>query len=310
MKCENCGKEHDGTYGSGRFCSKSCAKQFSTKNYKKEYKSAKCIICGKDIFINKMASTKTCKCDDCTNCKKRLQILKKEHQLKYLNCKICGSPYLIYESCKNKFCQEHNIQQIKSLIKYFNFDETTLKTNKVETEFNRIRDILYDLYWNKHKSSSDICKIYNYPNICNLTGKIFKYLNIPTKSCHIANIENIFTGKLNPVINNQYKSCWHTTWNNKEVYLRSSYELDYAKELDEQQIDYEVESLRIKYWNTQEQEYKCAIPDFYLPKENMIVEIKSSWTLDEQQMKDKMKEYKKLGYNCKLICDHKLLNLI
>ena len=41
----------------------------------------------------------------------------------------------------------------------------------------------------------------------------------------------------------------------------------------------------------------------------MIVEIKSSWTLDEQQMKDKMKEYKKLGYNCKLICNHKELIL-
>lgn len=25
MQCEKCGKEHDGSYGSGRFCSKSCA---------------------------------------------------------------------------------------------------------------------------------------------------------------------------------------------------------------------------------------------------------------------------------------------
>ena len=32
MKCENCGKEHNGSYGSGRFCSKECAKSFSTKN--------------------------------------------------------------------------------------------------------------------------------------------------------------------------------------------------------------------------------------------------------------------------------------
>lgn len=29
--CEYCGKEHDGKYGSGRFCSKSCARAFSTK---------------------------------------------------------------------------------------------------------------------------------------------------------------------------------------------------------------------------------------------------------------------------------------
>lgn len=36
MKCEYCGKEHDGSYGSGRFCSKSCAKGFSTKAKRKE----------------------------------------------------------------------------------------------------------------------------------------------------------------------------------------------------------------------------------------------------------------------------------
>ena len=29
--CENCGKEHNGSYGSGRFCSSKCARSFSTK---------------------------------------------------------------------------------------------------------------------------------------------------------------------------------------------------------------------------------------------------------------------------------------
>lgn len=36
MNCENCNIEHDGTYGSGRFCSSKCAKSFSTKNKRKE----------------------------------------------------------------------------------------------------------------------------------------------------------------------------------------------------------------------------------------------------------------------------------
>ena len=35
----------------------------------------------------------------------------------------------------------------------------------------------------------------------------------------------------------------------------------------------------------------------------MIVEIKSSYTLELQNMKDKFKEYKKLGYKTKLIVD-------
>lgn len=36
MKCENCGKEHNGNYGSGRFCSQLCARSFSTKANRKE----------------------------------------------------------------------------------------------------------------------------------------------------------------------------------------------------------------------------------------------------------------------------------
>jgi len=35
MKCEMCGKEHDGKYGSGRFCSVKCARGFSTKEKRK-----------------------------------------------------------------------------------------------------------------------------------------------------------------------------------------------------------------------------------------------------------------------------------
>lgn len=36
MYCENCGCEHNGSYGSGRFCSIKCARSFSTKNKRKE----------------------------------------------------------------------------------------------------------------------------------------------------------------------------------------------------------------------------------------------------------------------------------
>ena len=36
MKCENCSSKHDGSYGSGRFCSSKCARGFSTKAKRKE----------------------------------------------------------------------------------------------------------------------------------------------------------------------------------------------------------------------------------------------------------------------------------
>lgn len=36
MKCENCQNEHNGEYGSGRFCSQKCSRSFSTKTNREE----------------------------------------------------------------------------------------------------------------------------------------------------------------------------------------------------------------------------------------------------------------------------------
>lgn len=36
MNCESCGSDHDGEYGSGRFCKAQCARSFATKNKRKE----------------------------------------------------------------------------------------------------------------------------------------------------------------------------------------------------------------------------------------------------------------------------------
>ena len=231
-------------------------------------------------------------------------------RLKY--CPICGRKRNDKGLCNNDFCKHHNYQHFKSLIKYFGFDKTKLKTIEVENEFNRVRNILYDLYWIKNMSSTELAEKFNYNSTpTNITQKFFKkYLNIPVKSCKYAVSENYIEGRENiGEINNQYKQQWHTTWNNKKVFLRSSYELDYANELDKQHIDYEVEFKHIKYWDSKNKRYRCAIPDFYIPKENMIVEIKSNYTLDKQNMIDKKKAYLNLGYNFKLICEHNELEI-
>ena len=256
-------------------------------------KKAKCIICSKEIEINKYSSLFNCKCNECKN--------------KYYHiCINCGKKFIGTKGqklCSEECYKEHKI--IPTLIKYFGFNISKLNTIEIHEEINRIKNNLYNLYWNEHKSSSEICQLYNYPNVGNLTAKLFNSLNIPSKSLKEANKENFTEGRLKIVSCPISKQQWYTTWNNKEVYLHSSYELDYAKELDEKQIDYDVECLRIKYWDSQKQEYRCAIPDFYIPKDNMIVEIKSSYTLDKQNMIDKKQAYLDLGYKFKLICDHK-----
>lgn len=54
-----------------------------------------------------------------------------------------------------------------------------------------------------------------------------------------------------------------------------------------------------------DKKYHFAVPDFYIPSNNMIVEIKSTFTLNVQEMIDKFRSYKDLGYNVKLILDNK-----
>ena len=298
MICENCKKEHDGTYGSGRFCSNKCARSFSTKkDNSKELKIIKCINCGNSFLINKRASL-LCKCE---NCKKQT----------YKKCLICGSLYKDGYQCSNEFCQNKSIKQFQLLIKYYGFDKNKLGTSEVEIEFNRIRNLLYDLYWNKNMSGADIKKYFNYTKKRSIIQNTFKYLGIPIRNFKQSTSNAILNGKILYENNsNNYKHQKYITWNNKEVYLRSSYELDYAKQLDEQKIDYEVESLRIKYWDSQKQEYRIAIPDFYISKNNLIIEIKSSWTTNYQELKDKENEYKKQGYNYKLIFEHNEYNSI
>jgi len=112
--------------------------------------------------------------------------------------------------------------------------------------------MLYEMYWNQHMSSTEICNVFHYPSIANLTAKVFKYLEIPSKNCSQSVSENILMGRTEIITTGfNYKDDYHTTWDNKQVYLRSSYETDFANILDEQQIPYEVEALRIRYFDTQ-----------------------------------------------------------
>ena len=87
MKCERCGKEHDGSYATGRFCSRSCANSYSTlHDNKKETKNVKCVICNNTYKINKRRSGKDFICDKCVT--KHLPKKYKHRQKR--GCKRCG----------------------------------------------------------------------------------------------------------------------------------------------------------------------------------------------------------------------------
>ena len=302
MKCENCGKEHDGSYGSGRFCCKECARSFSTKNSKKELKEVKCIDCGKTILVGKRSNPNDCRCDECLKKHRLYDNLKGNYK-----CPICGEYRLIGHKCINEVCNSLDLNKVKKLFKY-GLNKKLLGTNEFINEFIRFKEEMYDLYWNKGLSGIEIGELYNIKDK-HFTDTVLKTLNIPIRTFSETTANAYIHNRLNVSDTLKFKCEWHKTWDGKLVYLRSSYESDYASKLDNKKIIYEVENLSIKYFNTKLNSFRYAIPDFYLPETNTIIEIKSTWTLDIQEMKDKVKEYKNLGYNFKLILNLKEVNI-
>ena len=68
--CEYCGKEIITKYGSGRFCSKECARAFSGKSCKNERVYKICVRCGKQVEVNVHFPNKHVLCNDCKILKK------------------------------------------------------------------------------------------------------------------------------------------------------------------------------------------------------------------------------------------------
>lgn len=278
--CLQCGKELTGSQN--KFCSNSCAATYNNlrRNPRTEESKKRTSDSIKLYYDNVGRKSKNGK-----------------------QCKICGE----YD-CKHEFCKKHR-QIINTLINHFGFDQNILSTgiDNVIKEYQRVRDTLSYLYLDKQLSGREIIKLYpSYAgkNDANF-NKILRSLNIKIRTFSEATRVAIETYRLTPADSYSFNSQWYTTWDNKEVYLRSSYEVEYAKQLDEQKIAYEVESLRIKYFDTIEKRYRCSIPDFYIKDDNMIVEIKSSFTYDKQNMIDRFKAYKEKGYKYKMIMDGK-----
>jgi len=121
MKCENCNNEHDGTYGSGRFCSSKCARGFSTKNKRNE--------------INEKVSAKLSK-----DGKPKIQETK--------NCKFCGNKnnhrnaLFCSPQCRSDFWYKTYIERWQNDLE----DGLRSQKNRIS---NYIRRYLWEKYNNK-----------------------------------------------------------------------------------------------------------------------------------------------------------------
>ncbi|MBN2837760.1 MAG: hypothetical protein JXM74_03310, partial [Fusobacteriaceae bacterium] len=115
MICENCKREHDGSYGSGRFCSQKCSRGFATKSKRKEIneKVSKSLKGSGHADINKT----------CEFCGKEFTVWYNKRNQRFCSAKCTAKFRANNEDIKN------NIS--KSLKKYYKNPKTR----------NRLRDI-------------------------------------------------------------------------------------------------------------------------------------------------------------------------
>lgn len=269
MLCEYCGEEHDSSYGSGRFCNQLCSRRYSS-NLNKDKKNKRLI----EVFKIKKSKI-VYKCVKCG-----IEYKKKHREKICSDCIKCGS----YSKLYNKL--------------------GIINCNPIESNYKALC-ILKNEYFNNGKSKNMILNQYGING--NTLYRFFKSNGVQMRSLSESQYIAFDEGRrdLNNSKSNKYMCGYHTTWNNKEIYYRSSYELEFAQELDLKKIEYECEKFKIKYFDTLLNRKRIAIPDFYLPETNTIVEIKSSYTYEHVNMCNKVEAYLDLGYNFVLILDKK-----
>lgn len=184
-------------------------------------------------------------------------------------------------------------------------------TNDAKLEYFKVQKLLCREYHINCESMLTIMKKYEIPSSRTM-DILFRLFDIEARSLSSAQTYALAYDRSNVHEHFKFnaKQQWHKTWEGKDVYLRSSYELAYAKELDEKKIRYDTECMRILYFDSQQQKHRIAIPDFYLPDSNTIVEIKSTYWLNEENMKNKSQEYQRLGFNFQLIVDGNLVEAV
>src|SRR5579859_5422569 len=87
----------------------------------------------------------------------------------------------------------------------------------------------------------------------------------------------------------------------KNIILRSQWEKVVATFLDKNKLEWEYETLKINYFDSGRKINTITIPDFYLPIQNIVIEVKSNAEYNSQKTKDKSKAIIKKGFRFFLV---------
>lgn len=149
LHCKECGKEYklfltEKQYNNGKyskFCSTSCGRKYAQTCASNNLKEAKCIDCGKIIYIENRASNKTCRCDEC----------KLIHSEPIKKCIVCGKEFRRHnakccsEECSNeykhnrkKYLSEECIEKLRNTGKKSALIQSENRRSKNEIEFCKL----------------------------------------------------------------------------------------------------------------------------------------------------------------------------
>ena len=182
MKCENCGKEHDGSYGSGRFCSVNCKQSWitkiSNKSNKRKYEFT-CKVCGK-IFVAGQGK-KLILCNKCRKNRDNQIAINKQNKIHEelrkhtYKCEMCGCEFS-YNGVSTRFCSKYCSAKYSSK----HVDSKNI-SNARKLELQR------------HIQQYD-----KQPNVCVICGKPIPFNKRSRKTCSIVcqNENRIRLGKI------------------------------------------------------------------------------------------------------------------
>ncbi len=88
--------------------------------------------------------------------------------------------------------------------------------------------------------------------------------------------------------------------NGESIVLRSRWEAEVARLLDNLKVVWLYGPFYVKYFNTEKKLMSNTLPDFYLPKQNLIIEVKGA-SISLPSTKDKIRWLHKQGYNVLLV---------
>lgn len=153
----------------------------------------------------------------------------------------------------------------------------------------RLRQFLIEEYIGRKRSAAEIAKRFGLSE--STLGIYFKKYGIKMRTCSLASA--LYTGGWSL---KSWKKGEHTTWWGKQIRYRSSYEKRVLHVLDDIKEFYFYEDLLIEY--ILEGKERFYIPDFYIPRLSLIVEVKNPYHFeaDRKMIEAKEQKVRSLGY--------------